>query len=82
MSPAMLIFLPLTLLLLMSKGAGAHSPTSKTKGSESEKTKGRTEKVELIRLLSTSEGEEADTDKQYVVIKQDGQRYLLATLEQ
>lgn len=80
MSPAMLIFLPLTLLLLMSKGAGAHSTTSKTKGSESEKTKGRTEKVELIQLLSTSEDKE--TDAQYVVIKQDGQRYLLATLEQ
>lgn len=83
MSPAMLIFLPLTLLLLMSKGAGAHAGASTAKKPESEKVMGvLTEDSKLIPVSSAHNYPEIDRHQQGIVIEQNGQRYLLATIEQ
>ncbi|MEM6253097.1 MAG: hypothetical protein AAF821_09255 [Cyanobacteria bacterium P01_D01_bin.156] len=80
MSPAMLIFLPLTLLLLMSKGAGAKATTPKQ--TDSEKVMGvLTKEGEFIPLPSINAYRELDTDEQGVVIEQNGQRYLLASID-
>ncbi len=83
MSPAMLIFLPLTLLLLMSKGAGSNATTpTVTKKATAGKVMGiLTEEGEFIPLPSTLGEKEIDTDKQGVVIEQNGQRYLLASVK-
>lgn len=78
MSPAVLIFLPLTLLLLMSKGAGTQSvkPTPK-------KTAGKvmgilTEDGNFIPLASSTEREDVDTNG--FVLEQNGKRYLVASV--
>lgn len=80
MSPAVLIFLPLTLLLLMSKGAGAQpvKPTS------NETTSGKvmgilTEDGGFIPL--SSERGDIDADTNSFVIEQNGKRYLVASVK-
>ncbi|MEL6333258.1 MAG: hypothetical protein AAFU84_10615 [Cyanobacteria bacterium J06633_23] len=81
MSPAVLVFLPLTLLLLMSKGVGTNSVKSTQSKSESGKVMGvLTEDGEFVPFPS-SFTEHGDMDNKGVVIEQNGQRYLLATVK-
>ncbi|NEQ54661.1 MAG: hypothetical protein F6K11_31785 [Leptolyngbya sp. SIO3F4] len=78
MSPAVLIFLPLTLLLLMSKGAGANTVTPTPKKTTSGKVMGVvTEDGDFIQLPSLIE---RNDDNSGVVIEQNGKRYLIASV--
>lgn len=81
MSPAVLVFLPLTLLLLMSKGVGTNSVKSTPRKPESGKVMGvLTEDGEFLPFPS-SLIEHRNIDNKGVVIEQNGQRYLLATVK-
>ena len=81
MSPAVLVFLPLTLLLLMSKGIGADSVKPTQRKTESGNVMGvLTEDGEFVPFPS-SLTEHRDIDNKGVVIEQNGQRYLLATVK-
>ncbi len=83
MSPAIFVFLPLTLLLLMSKGAGTHSKTPTSSKTTSGKVMGiLTENGDFIPLPSLTEDGEMAADDNGVVIRQNGHRYLLATVKQ
>ncbi len=80
MSPAVLVFLPFALLLLMAKGAGANSVTPK----QDEKTSGKvmgilTEKGDFIPFTSLANDDDMDANDG-IVVEQNGKRYLLATL--
>ena len=79
MSPAVLIFLPLTLLLLMSKGAGTQSVKPTPKKTTSGKVMGiLTEDGSFIPLASSTERTDSDTNG--FVLEQNGKRYLVASV--
>ncbi|MEM9485741.1 MAG: hypothetical protein AAGA83_18850 [Cyanobacteria bacterium P01_F01_bin.116] len=79
MSPAVLIFLPLTLLLLMSKGAGTQSVKPASEKTTSGKVMGiLTEDGSFIPLASSAECN--DVDSNGFVLEQNGKRYLVASV--
>ncbi len=80
MSPAVLVFLPFALLLLMAKGAGANSVTPKQDKTTSGKVMGiLTEKGDFIPFPSLTEYNNLDAHDNGIVLEQNGKRYLLAT---
>ena len=83
MSPAVLVFLPFALLLLMAKGVGANSPTPKQDKTTSGKVMGiLTEKGNFIPLPSLTNSDDMDANDHGFVLEQNGKRYLLATVNE
>ena len=83
MSPAVLVFLPFALLLLMAKGAGANSATPKQDKTTSGKVMGiLTEKGDFIPFPSLTNYDEMDANENGIVLEQNGKRYLLATVSE
>ncbi|MEM9485731.1 MAG: hypothetical protein AAGA83_18795 [Cyanobacteria bacterium P01_F01_bin.116] len=79
MSPAVLIFLPLTLLLLMSKGAGTQSVKPTPRKTTSGKVMGvLTKDGKFVPLASSAEHANISTNS--FVLEQNGQRYLVASV--
>jgi hypothetical protein len=84
MSPAVFVFLPFALLLLMSKGAGAHSVKPKQdKPTSSGKVMGiLTEKGDFIPFPSLTSNDNVNAYEDGIVIEQNGKRYMLATVSE
>ena len=87
MSPAVFVFLPFALMLLMAKGPGAKASTSEKAGTPESKVMGiLTQEGDFIPL-SSLEGNNEDNNESNninatnsIVIEQNGKRYLLATV--
>lgn len=81
MSPAVLVFLPFALLLLMAKGTGTQSASPKHDKTSAGKVMGvLTEKGDFISFSSLADNSEVDTDNNGIVFEKNGKRYLLATV--
>ncbi|EKV00009.1 hypothetical protein Lepto7375DRAFT_2098 [Leptolyngbya sp. PCC 7375] len=79
MSPAVLVFLPFALLLLMAKGAGANSETPKKEKTSSGKIMGiLTEQGDFIPFSALTDHNVLDSDHNGIVLEQNGKRYFLA----
>ena len=80
MSPAVLVFLPFALLLLMAKGTGASSEAPAKEKASSGKIMGiLTEQGNFIPFSALTDYSAIDSDNGGIVLEQNGKRYFLAS---